>query len=74
MTCQCHLNALVWAKLIKGDISAALQLVASTDFVTNANEEVMAVLRLMHPPTPGDTRIVPFPTSVLRYVRRPRQF
>ena len=73
-TYQSSVNASVRAKLIEGDISAALQLVVSTDYVASRTVDVMAVLRSMPLPLPWTPEWFHLPTSVLRYVRRPSQF
>ena len=47
------------AKLIEGNVSTAVRVVASDDMVTSLNEDVLDTLRLYHPPFPADIRPTP---------------
>ena len=47
------------AKLIEGEVSAAVRVVASDDTIINPTSEVTDALRLKYPPTPSDFRPPP---------------
>ena len=66
------------AKLIEGDVSAAVRVVASDDTIIHPTSEVMDALCLLHPPIPSDFRPPPplfddppttYPNEVLAALR-----
>lgn len=59
-----RLRALVNAKLIEGDVSAAIRVLASSDTILAATPEVLTALRQKHPAPPSDVRFVQMENNV----------
>ncbi|CAE1327466.1 unnamed protein product [Acanthosepion pharaonis] len=53
-----RLRALINAKLIEGDVSAAVRVLASSDTILATTPEVLTALRRKHPAQPSDIRFV----------------
>ena len=57
------LSARVNAKLMEGDVAAAVRVVASDDTVLHPTPEVLSTLQSKHPSPPVDVRHVPVSES-----------
>ena len=54
-----HFRKMVNSKLLVGNVTAAVRIIASDDSVITPTSEVVTALRLKHPPTPLDLRPPP---------------
>ena len=57
------LSARVNAKLMEGDVAAAVRVVASDDTVLHSTPEILSTLQSKHPSPPVDVRHVPVSES-----------
>ena len=63
--CATDFRKMVKSKLLVGDVTAAVRIISSDDFVITPTSEVMIALRLKNPPSPLDLR--PPPTEPVSY-------
>ena len=57
--CATDFSKMVKSKLLVGDVTAAVRIIASDDSVITPTSEVVTALRLIHPASPLDLRLPP---------------